>query len=77
MTLYYVNHVIHPIETPECYIYEQRDSICGVGVYHTFLVVRVTSSVRDPLVKDQFLLPIWNHLWFYKIKLYAKREEIT
>ena len=39
MTLYYVNHVIHPIETPECYIYEQRDSICGVGVYHTFLVV--------------------------------------
>ena len=32
-------HVIHPIETPECYIYEQRDSICGVGVYHTFLVV--------------------------------------
>ena len=34
-----MNHVIHPIETPECYIYEQRDSICGVGVYHTFLVV--------------------------------------
>ena len=37
----------------------------------------VTPLVRDPLVKDQFLLPIWNHLWFYKIKLYAKREEIT
>ena len=31
MTLYYVNHVIHPIETP--------DSIYGVGVYHAFLVV--------------------------------------
>ena len=31
MTLYYVNHVIHPIETP--------DSIYGVGVYHAFLVM--------------------------------------
>ena len=31
MTLYYVNHVIHPIDTP--------DSIYGVGVYHAFLVV--------------------------------------
>ena len=34
-----MNHVIHPIETPECYIYEQHDSICGVGVYHTFLEI--------------------------------------
>ena len=39
---------------------------CGSSLSH--LPSGVTHLIRDPLVKDQFLLPIWNHLWFYKIK---------
>ena len=70
-----MNHVIHPIETPECYIWTTWFNMWCGSLSH--LPSGVTPLVRDPLVKDSFLLPIWNHLWFYKIKLYAKREEIT